>query len=372
MYQKSRAWIELNIENLKHNVEQFRGLLPRDCALMPAVKANAYGHGAVLISKALQEHGVQSFCVASVTEGIELRNAGIEGEILVLSYTHPSQFQDLIAYHLIQTVVDGKYAQELQKDGREFTVHIGIDTGMHRLGERWENIEEILKIFHYPNLKVTGIYSHLCVSDGMSQMERSYTIEQIHHFEYVIEELHRNGIDNFKCHLQGSYGILNYSELCFDYARVGIALYGILSGIEDQINATIDLKPVLSLKTRVESVKVLYRGESAGYGLTYSTRKNQKIGVLSIGYADGVPRNLSNCGYVLCNGKMAPIIGRICMDQMMVDFSGMEQVEAGDEVVLIGKSGKLEIRAEDMANWAGTITNEILSRMGGRLERVAV
>ncbi len=372
MYQKSRAWIELNIENLKHNVEQFRGLLPRDCALMPAVKANAYGHGAVLISKALQEHGVQSFCVASVTEGIELRNAGIEGEILVLSYTHPSQFQDLIAYHLIQTVVDGKYAQELQKDGREFTVHIGIDTGMHRLGERWENIEEILKIFHYPNLKVTGIYSHLCVSDGMSQMERSYTIEQIHHFEYVIEELHRNGIDNFKCHLQGSYGILNYSELCFDYARVGIALYGILSGIEDQINATIDLKPVLSLKTRVESVRVLYRGESAGYGLTYSTRKNQKIGVLSIGYADGVPRNLSNCGYVLCNGKMAPIIGRICMDQMMVDFSGMEQVEAGDEVVLIGKSGKLEIRAEDMANWAGTITNEILSRMGGRLERVAV
>ena len=203
-------------------------------------------------------------------------------------------------------------------------------------------------------------------------MERSYTIEQIHHFEYVIEELHRNGIDNFKCHLQGSYGILNYSELCFDYARVGIALYGILSGIEDQINATIDLKPVLSLKTRVESVRVLYRGESAGYGLTYSTRKNQKIGVLSIGYADGVPRNLSNCGYVLCNGKMAPIIGRICMDQMMVDFSGMEQVEAGDEVVLIGKSGKLEIRAEDMANWAGTITNEILSRMGGRLERVAV
>ena len=208
--------------------------------------------------------------------------------------------------------------------------------------------------------------------DMAGEKAQEYTLEQIHHFEYVAEELHRRGFHGFKCHLQGSYGILNYSELCFDYARAGIALYGILSGKSDQVNAAVELKPVLSLKARVESVKMLYQGESAGYGLTYSAERDRRIGILSIGYADGVPRNLSNRGLVLCNGKIAPVIGRICMDQMLVDLSGAGSVKAGDEAVLIGKSGELEIRAEDMAQWAGTISNEILSRMGERLERVAV
>ncbi|EOT24596.1 alanine racemase [Eubacterium sp. 14-2] len=370
MYQKGRAWIELNMENLKHNTEQFRRLLPSDCALMPAVKANAYGHGALPVSRALQQQGVNSFCVASVSEGIELRRGGITGEILVLAYTHPGQFGDLITYGLTQTVVDGNYARELQRDGRRFTVHVGIDTGMHRLGERWENMDEIVKIFQTSNLNVTGLYSHLCVSDGQTQEERAYTLEQVQHFEFVVEELHRRGIHDFKCHLQGSYGILNYSELCFDYARAGIALYGILSEKSDKINASVELKPVLSLKTRVESVKMLYQGEGAGYGLTYRTGSNRKIGVLSIGYADGIPRTLSNCGYVLCNGRPAPVVGRICMDQMTVDLSEVPQVKAGDEAVLIGTSGNLEIRAEDLAHWTGTISNEILSRMGERLERV--
>lgn len=250
MYQKGRAWIELNMEHLKHNIRQFRRLLPAGCALMPAVKANAYGHGAALVSKALQEQGIKSFCVASAAEGIELRRAGISGEILVLGYTHPRQFGELAAYRLTQTVVDASYARELQQDGRYFTVHVGIDTGMHRLGERWDNLDEIVKIFQTPNLHVAGIYSHLCVSDMAGEKAQEYTLEQIHHFEYVAEELHRRGFHGFKCHLQGSYGILNYSELCFDYARAGIALYGILSGKSDQVNAAVELKPVLSLKAR--------------------------------------------------------------------------------------------------------------------------
>lgn len=371
MYRKGRAWIELNLDHLKHNMRQFRRLLPWDCALMPAVKANAYGHGAMLVAKTLQEQGVNAFCVASASEGVQLRRAGITGELLVLGYTHPAQFDDLIAYDLIQTVVDGNYARELQRDGRKFTVHVGIDTGMHRIGERWENMEEILKIFRMPCLNVTGIYSHLCVSDGQSQQERAYTMEQIHHFEYVIEELHRQGFQDFKCHLQGSYGVLNYSQYCFDYARIGIAFYGIYSEKNDITNADLDLKPVLSLKSKVVSVRNLYQGEAAGYGLAYNADQNRRIAVLSIGYADGVPRNLSNCGYILCNGKMAPIVGRICMDQMMVDVTTIPQVKPGDEAVLIGKSGGLEIRAEDMAQWAGTISNEIVSRLGERLERVA-
>lgn len=371
MYQKGRAWIELNMGNLKHNIEEFRRLLPFDCALMPAVKANAYGHGAALVAKALQEQGIQAFCVASVAEGVQLRLSGIKGEILVLGYTHPAEFNDLVAFNLIQTVVDGDYAKQLQNDGRRFTVHVGIDTGMHRLGVRWDHIEQIVEIFQMPNLKVAGLFSHLCVSDGNSVQERTYTMEQIHHFEYVTEELHRQGFQNFKCHLQGSYGILNYSQCCFDYARAGIALYGIYSAKNDRTKASVDLKPVLSLKARVESVRMLYHGEGAGYGLTYNAQGNRKIAALSIGYADGVPRELSNCGYVLCNGKMAPVIGRICMDQMLVDVTDIPQVKAGDEAVLIGKSGDLQIQAEEMAQWAGTISNEIVSRLGERLERVA-
>lgn len=370
-YQKGRAWMEINMENLKHNMEEFRRILPWDCALMPAVKANAYGHGAVLIAKALQEQGVQAFCVASVAEGAELRQAGITGELLVLGYTDPSQFDDLICYHLTQTVVDGDYARQLERDGRRFTVHVGIDTGMHRLGERWENVEEIVKIFRIPNLQVTGLYSHLCVSDGQSEQERAYTLEQIRHFEYIVEELHRQGFHDFKCHLQGSYGVLNYSEYCFDYARVGIALYGLYSQKGDRGYAAVDLRPVLSLKARVTTIKTLCKGEGAGYGLTYNAKMDRKIAALSIGYADGVPRNLSNCGYVLCNGKLAPIVGRICMDQMTVDVTDIPQVKAGDEAVLIGRSGKLEIHAEDLAQWTGTISNEIVSRLGERLERVA-
>ncbi len=370
-YQKSRAWMELNMENLKHNIEEFRRILPWDCALMPAVKANAYGHGAVLTAKALQELGVQAFCVASVAEGAELRQAGITGELLVLGYTDSSQFDDLISYHLTQTVVDGDYARQLERDGRRFTVHVGIDTGMHRLGEHWENVEEIVKIFRMSNLQVTGLYSHLCVSDGQTEQERAYTLEQIQHFEYIVEELHRQGFKDFKCHLQGSYGVLNYSEYCFDYARVGIALYGLYSQKGDQGYASVDLRPVLSLKARVTTVKTLFKGEGAGYGLTYNAKMDRKIAALSIGYADGIPRNLSNCGYVLCNGRLAPIVGRICMDQMMVDVTDIPQVKAGDEAVLIGRSGKLEIRAEDLAQWAGTISNEIVSRLGERLERVA-
>ena len=179
-------------------------------------------------------------------------------------------------------MVDGDYARQMQRDGRRFTVHVGIDTGMHRLGERWENVEEIVKIFQAPNLTVTGLYSHLCVSDGRNAAERAYTLEQIHHFEYVVEELHRRGYSGFKCHLQGSYGILNYSGLCFDYARAGIALYGILSGKNDKVDASVDLRPVLSLKARVESVKTLYQGESAGYGMAYRKIKRSAFYLLGM------------------------------------------------------------------------------------------
>lgn len=372
MYQKGRAWIELDLANLEHNVNYLKSLLPGDCKLMPAVKANAYGHGAVLIAKALQKMGISDYCVASVEEGIELRNAGIAGNILILGYTHPRQIEQLVEHDLTQTVVDSDYAKQLSDHGKTVQVHIGIDTGMHRLGIDWEDMESIQKIWEYQNLKVTGVFSHLCAADGITQKEKDYTREQIQRFENVVNQLKQEGKTGFVTHLQGSYGILNYPECRFDYARPGIALYGIFSSFAEYKEQKKEkLSPVLSLKTRVESVRTLEEGESAGYGMAYTAASRRKIAVLSIGYADGIPREIAGKAYVLCRGKKAAVIGRICMDQMLVDVTDIPDIISGDEVVLIGRSEKERIPAEAYAEWTDSISNEVVSRLGLRLERIA-
>lgn len=372
MYQKGRAWIELDIDNLAYNIRQFRKILSPKCAIMPAVKANAYGHGAVLIAKALQDLEIKDFCVASVNEAVELRKAGILGQILILGYTSPNQFSDLVKYNLTQTIVDYPYAKLLNDFGQVIFAHIGIDTGMHRLGERSENIKEICKIWEFDNLKITGVYSHLCMSDGASDAERDITLKQIEEFNMVINFLHRKGIHHFKAHIQGSYGVLNYPALKFDYARLGIALYGVLSSPKDRIISNTKLKPVLSLKARIACVKQLHKGEALGYGLTYKAGKEMQIATVAVGYADGIPRELSNKGFVLINGQKAAIVGRVCMDQLMVDVTDIKGVSCGDEAIFIGKSGNSEIMAADLADSINTISNEILSQLGSRLGRVSI
>lgn len=372
MYQKGRAWIELNRENLLHNVKEFRSILAPSCKIMAAVKANAYGHGAVEIAKILQEAKVNDFCVATVSEGIELRQAGIDGQILILGYTHPKRLEELVQYDLTQTVVDASYGYQLQQFGKKIKVHICIDTGMHRLGERFEKIEDILAMWEIPNLHITGIYSHLCVADNAAETDRDYTLYQIANFRQVIASLDKAGKTGYQTHMQSSYGVLNYPEFQFDYARLGIALYGSLSEIHDVTKVKADLKPVLSLKSRIQSVKVLNKGEGAGYGLTYIADHLTKIAAVSIGYADGVSRSLSNCGYVLIHGKRAAIIGRICMDQLLIDITDIPDAAPGEEVVLIGSCGEEEITACLFASWTNTITNEVFSRFGSRLERIVV
>lgn len=369
MYQKSRAWIELDLSHLKSNVLQFQDILPKSCKLMPAVKADAYGHGAVFISLALQKLGIDNFCVASAEEGIELREAGIKGKILILGYTHPMLFSKLSEYKLTQTVIDHSYALLLNQYGQQFDVHVGVDTGMRRLGERDTNVDQILDLWNMKNLHISGVFSHLCVSDGNSNEERSFTQNQIQRFENLIQVLHRAGISNFRTHLQGSYGVLNYPELQFDFARVGIVLYGVLSTPKDSIRSHISLEPVLSLKARIECVHLLHKNEAIGYGLAYTAKQEMKIAVVSIGYADGIPRQLSGKGYALINGKKAPLIGRICMDQLFLDVTGIPGAKTGDEAVLIGQSGDYVLTADRVAAWADTISNELLSRLGKRLER---
>lgn len=388
-----RSWVELDAQALEHNVTFLRSRLPEHCRLMPAIKADAYGHGAVIIARQLNKLNVTSFCVACLSEGITLRKAGIKGRILILGYTPPNDFPLLSRYLLTQAVIDHQYAQLLNGFGKPLHVHVAVDTGMHRIGIRCENLEEIVSVYNMNNLIIDGLFTHLSVSDSLRPEDRNFTESQVNAFYQVVNYLKK---ENYPCrglHLLASYGILNLlqkrerlskrahrssnrntwssSELAADYVRPGIALYGLLSTEADTNLWRGSLRPVLSLKARVISVRTLYTGEAAGYGTAFTAKYDMRIATLSIGYADGLPRELSyGIGNVLINGCMAPIIGRICMDQTIVDVSNIPRVQAGNIAVIIGKSGALEITADHVAEQCGTITNEILSRLGSRLDRV--
>lgn len=358
MMEQSRAWIEIDRTALRHNVKFLQSLLPPGCALMPAVKANAYGHGAVLIARECQDMGIDAFCVATLAEGIELRQHGITGKILNLGWTHPGQASLLHEYQLTQTVVGHAYAQDLNRYGEPIDVHIKIDTGMHRLGVHWTGLDEMAQVFHCENLHVTGAFTHLCAD--------SIAAEQGRRFYQAVTWLKEHGYALPAVHLLASDGLLCHPELGGDYARAGIALYGATSSSQE-------LRPVLSLKARVAQVRELPAGGSAGYELRFTARRPSRIAVLTIGYGDGLPRSLScGGGKVLLHGQQAPIAGMICMDQTLVDVTEIPGVCPGDTAVLIGKSGTEEIRVNDMAAQAGTIPNEILSRLGSRLDRIVV
>lgn len=362
------------MNNLRHNVKLFQSLLPKECALMPAVKANAYGHGAEEIGKELQKLGIRDYCVASAEEGARLRRSGIHGQILILGYTHPKDFELLSTYRLTQTVVDCDYGKELEAYGKKLFVHAGLDTGMHRLGIPCEDYNGIRSLWDCKHLQITGVYTHLCTSDGESEEEKSYMKLQEMRFQKVLNRLYKDGKRGFSPHIQGSYGILYRNNLTASYAfaRVGIGLYGVLSEYSEILRQKYDLKPVLSLKARIECVRRLESGEGAGYGLSWRTDSVRMLAAVSIGYADGFPRSLSNKGHALVRGRKVPVVGRICMDQLLLDVTGVENVSPGDEVVFIGTSGNLTLRAEELAQEAGTISNEILSRLGERLVRVPV
>lgn len=367
---KGRAWIALSRENLAENVETLKRLAAGR-ELMPAVKANAYGHGAALIAGQLQEMGIRAFCVACVSEGVALRKNGITGDILILGYTHPKDFFLLRKYRLIQTVVDYGYGRQLDQYRKGMRVHVKIDTGMHRLGERAENPEEIVSIFRLKNLRIEGLYTHLCRDETRDPEEYAFTVEQGKRFWNVAALLGERGYSGFSCHLLASYGLFHYPELGGDFVRTGIALYGMFGREEHEEEMDVRLFPVLSLRARIAAVKEVYPGECVGYGGAFIATRKKRIAVLAIGYADGLPRELScGAGRVLIHGQSAPVVGNICMDQTIVDIDEIPGVKAGETATLIGKSGKEEITAYEWAQKAGTITNEILSRLGERLWRV--
>lgn len=363
-----RAYLEIDLNNLEHNVKVLKRAMPQKCELMAVVKAEAYGHGLYEIATHLNKIGVKAFAVATIDEGIKLRQYSVLGEILILGYTAPARAKELRKYDLTQTLIDYKYALLLDKQGYDVMTHIKVDTGMHRLGFDAKDIEKISAVFSMKHIKVSGIYTHLCAADSVDEKDIFFTNVQIESFYNLLNQLKEKGITIPKIHIQSSYGLLNYPELKCDYVRVGVSLYGVLSSPNDRTKLHLDLRPVLSLKSRVILLREIKKGESVGYSRSFVANRDSLIALLPVGYADGYPRNLS-CGksYVLINGHQAPVVGKICMDQLAVDVTDIPNVKTGSIATLIGKDGKEEITAPMVAESAESITNELLSRMGHRL-----
>jgi len=368
---KDRTWIEIDEENLIHNVKELKKAMPEECELMAVVKADAYGHGAFQTTVCLEQNGVKAFAVATMEEGIALRSFGIRGEILILGYTPPERAKELHKYNLIQTLTDYEYACILNRQKYVLKTHMKIDTGMHRLGFDDKDSEKMAAVFSMKYINVCGIYTHFCDSDSLSKEAVKFTDGQIRRFYRSLKELERRGIRLPKIHMCSSYGLMNYAVPNCDYVRAGIALYGVYSTPDAKTKRHLNLRPVLSLKSRIILLRKIKSGESVGYGRDFIADSDCTVAVVSIGYADGLPRNLSGKrGKALVRGCPVPVIGRVCMDQCMIDVTQVSGAAVWDTVTFIGRSGGEEITAEEMAEAAGTITNELLSRLGERVKHI--
>ena len=364
---KLRAWREVDLDALSHNARTLQAALAPGCRLMAVVKADAYGHGAVPVARRLEAEGVSAFAVACLEEGMALRRAGIQGEILILGYTLPEEAARLCRWKLIQAVADEAHGTALAAQGLPLLVHLALDTGMHRLGIPAEDHGALARLYALPNLKICGVFSHLCVSDSLRSEDQAFTRTQLDRFYGALRWLREHGCPPGETHIQASYGIWNLPPQPCSWARAGIALYGVASDGSPTARV-LNLSPVLSLRARVASVRTLAPGEGAGYGLAFRPVEQRRLAAVTIGYADGLPRELSQGGgAVLLHGTRCPMVGRMCMDQLLVDVTDMPQAAPGDVVTLIGTDGAEVIRAEEVARQCGTITNELLSRLGRRL-----
>ncbi|HOJ11902.1 MAG TPA: alanine racemase [Clostridiales bacterium] len=372
-YKLNRAWAEINLDNIAHNVREIRRIVNSRADILGVVKADAYGHGAIEVVNTLLDNGVSHLAVSMLDEAIQLRLHGIDVPILILSYTDPVRAEEIIKYNVTQTVFSHDLARALSdtavKMGRKVKIHIKIDTGMTRVGfmPGYNAIKNVVEISKLPGIIIEGLFTHFASAD---EEDKSYTYTQFERFMSICTELQRIGVYIPVKHVANSAAIIDFPEMHMDMVRAGIILYGHYpSDCVDK--KKISLKPAMSLKANVILVKDVEPSTPISYGLTYTTRHLSKIATIPIGYADGYSRLLSGKAEVLVNGDPAPIVGTICMDQCMIDVTNMKkEVKVGDEVVLFGKQGGNEIKVEEIASLIGTINYEIISVMGKRIPRV--
>lgn len=367
----NRTRIELDAEALAHNIRQYQAVLPPNCRIMGVVKANAYGHGAQAVAPFLESLGIDHFATATLDEAVRLRKWGIKSDILILGYSAPDGFSALAKYDLTQTATCPDHAAQLEQYGREHGVrlkaHIAVDTGMHRIGFSPDDIGEIRRCYQSENLRVTGIFSHLCVADTTEEEHVAFSIQQAERFCELVNSL--QDLELGTVHLLSSYAAVNYPEYAYDYARLGILMFGVKSDPADFLREDLHPRPVMTLKARITSVREIGPGETVSYGRIFRAERPTKIASVAIGYADGIPRCLSGGKLrAIVGGQYVQGVGRICMDQLMLDITGVEDVRVGDEAVFIGRDGECFIPAEELARNSGSITNELFSRLGARLE----
>jgi len=367
------VWAEINLDTIATNTKNIKKLIG-DKELIAIVKADCYGHGAVDVVPTLLDNGASRLAVAMLTEAIELRKNNINAPIVILGYTPLYLGEELINYDIEQTVYDLDYAKELSKIAlslnKKAKIHIAIDTGMGRIGflPGDDTVKIINEVYNLEGLEVIGIYSHFSTSD---EKDKSYANEQLFKFKKVIADLKALGIEIPLKHISNSGAIIDMPETYLNGVRPGIILYGYYPSKEVS-NDNLSVKPALTLKAKVAHVKELHKDMYISYGKTFKTNKKTIVATLPIGYGDGYPRALSENAKVIVNGKFASILGRICMDQCMIDVTDIENVKTGDEVIILGEEGDLKFNADDMAEALGTINYEILCRIKSRIPRVYI
>ncbi|MFZ7119452.1 MAG: alanine racemase [Eubacteriaceae bacterium] len=348
------TWCEINLDNLNYNYNEIKKAVGEGIDLIPVIKADAYGHGAVECAKALISFGAKRFAVAIVDEGIQLRKAGVTCPILVLGYISEQSIQQLFKWELTPTVYSKIFAKKLSEDAnRKIKIHIKIDTGMGRLGFRGisDSIKVIEEIHHLNNIEIEGIYSHFAIAD---EIDKKFSYKQIEIFNEVVQELEKRDINISLKHLANSAAIIDLPDSYYNCVRPGIMLYGLYPSKE--VNKfIINLKPVKTFKTTVANIKVINKGDSVSYGRKYIAQDRRVIATLPVGYADGYSRLLSNKCEVLIKDKRAQIVGRICMDQCMADVTHINNVKVGDEVIIYGEG----LAIEEIADKIDTINYEI-------------
>lgn len=375
-----RTWAEISLNAIEHNYNVIRNKVTDDTKVCCVIKADGYGHGAVELSQIYEKLGADFFAVSNIDEGIEIRKSGSKLPIVILGYTPVSEAENLAEYDISQAVFSLEYAKELSEKCVEedciCKMHIKVDSGMSRIGFMCQefprdeySIEEICEACCLPNLEVEGLFTHFCVSDEDAE-GREFTNKQYENFIHVRDSLKKRGVDISVVHCSNSGAIEDYPETCCDMVRAGIILYGLAPS--SKLADRLDLVPAMTLKTVVAFVKEVQKGATISYGRTFTADRKMKIATVPIGYADGFIRQNAKDGYMTVNGKKAKIVGRICMDQTMLDVTDIEDVKTGDEVVVFGTGENGEPTADSLAENTGTINYETVCLVGKRVPRIYI
>ena len=371
-----RTWADISLDNLAHNYTQLRAKVPQSCKFLGVVKADAYGHGAVTVSRRLKELGAEYLAVSNFEEALQLRRADIRLPILILGYTPAIYAQDMADMGIRQEVHSLEYAQQLdrrmQGAGKRLRIHLKLDTGMSRLGffayDHQRTIDELVQTCKLQGLYTEGVFTHFPVADSLEPEDEEFTRAQFVRFTEMIDALHANGIAPELRHCCNSAATILYPEFALDMIRPGIATYGISPAPE--LSSQIDLRPLMALRTTISQIRDFDAGISVSYGRTYTTPAPRRIAVLCIGYADGLSRRLSNGTSFLLRGREVPVLGRICMDMCMIDVTDVPGAKVGDVVTVFGTDGERSISVEQIAQSLDTIPYEILCSINKRTPRI--